>query len=1706
MIGGPDTAQQQLTFRCRRLVRRCHQSLIQKIVAEESVCLDEAIHSTWATFKRASGDKWRIVNLGWLGTSMKLTKGSSVAVHFNLITGALLVNGLPFSRLPPEYESHEVYRRLFGNRTIEATPSVELGMQLSSVSKIHDYELHFALSSRPSAQSPCTKSPTKHNREHETQKDLFIRAKKGSQIWELLPRYIFDSLLPRRLISEFFHWYNLERSVIEFRPLHKPWEELSSIWEMRKIGSFWELKHHEGHYLVFPSTAGATQFERIFEPLEERFGLHISTDRVSGFVEVQIPRLQLEFTANGETSMIRSRQYKDMCVDDDQNIGALIGLESKLVLRNYEDENASRIILIPDNPPKVRKDLSHVSVSIGKSTTKHYAYIIDSQLGRLEGPGTLKSRLFLAELHAVTSGITADPLTRQTGTEAALSILNSAAVWSFSFFSEEEVEILSRIGNLSPSRVYYPPHLQQMQVVTWNENISCLSQHDNFRTVIQQLWRKVDGMSFLHEQDLPQLQVSTTIDNLNKRATCRSAMFYNHGFSKEDAASKHDKTYTRNTKKYHSRATRVIEMCTLLSTSEETLLGSLDSNLSAEKLYEILSSSTERDSSEIPAFQYDSEWLYGTSIIAQKYWCHIHSRLGSSNHGYSKPQLIIWLATMAFSENADMSLIQAFVGFVSLPIMGQIQPPTCNLATLGKGYQYCKSDIDAIIRKYQVQFSDSKESRLPKHNNESNQQCLRRRETIFNQGFQSQAQQLQSQIRKQWMCRKPTIPVCGNGYIKVDEAMHRIQKVFAIWCDNWNFNKYLVSVCDVMEKANKKSWNISIQLLKPLPYEISRRSGFVSMRELLERTQPPSGLETPVARDLSSLLEPSEVWCGQQCQALSSALRKQALSRQENRYLDMLQDSIGSLSERVRQYRLKNKEATFQSVLREAVCTSHQSYENSFATLCETLERKFGNVSHSEGSLSSLRMAALSHQWPVISPQSLLSRLNNKCWKYLTEPWRKTLVGFAISLTDVQALDRLQRAKSDLVKELHNLKPRTWDPMQFPDSLLLEIEGNLRIRRVQEEISAKMRQPPDNQNAVMQLNMGEGKSSVIVPNIATSLANGSRLVRVIVAKPQSKQMQDMLVSKLGGLIGRRVYHMPFSRSVRITRPQAEMLDRHCRECLQEGGVLLVQPEHILSFQLNVIETCIRSETEVGHILLSMQRFFIGSARDIVDESDENFSTKFELIYTMGDQRLVELGSDRWTIIQEIMSLVAKYASIVKEIIPLGIELEDQTENSFPHTRFLDQRASDEVLSQIADHLCAKGLRGFPISRQSPKFRAALRSYILELQPDSDVVELVQGSDFWEVASQQLLLIRGLIAKGVLAFAFGQKRWRVNYGLDFTRKPDTRLAIPYRAKDNPSPRSEFSHPDVVICLTCLSYYYNGLNIESLRIAFNHLLKSDQIDTEYQEWANTSNKLPIAFRDVRGINFRDEEQFNNEVFPCLRLSKGVIDYYLSQIVFPREMKEFPKKISASGWDIGRIGAHPLTGFSGTNDSQHVLPLDVIQLDLASQKHTNAMVLENLMSSENSVISLADHGVRGRCRADELLQAILKLSPEVRVILDVGAQIIELTNEQLAQSWLELSKDNEKTQAVIYCNEDDEVCVLDRRGHKELLSASSFAKQLDVCTVFLDEAHTRGIDLRLPQNYRAAVTLGANLVKDRLVQGKTSIKSILRNHATHYRSQLV
>jgi hypothetical protein len=614
------------------------------------------------------------------------------------------------------------------------------------------------------------------------------------------------------------------------------------------------------------------------------------------------------------------------------------------------------------------------------------------------------------------------------------------------------------------------------------------------------------------------------------------------------------------------------------------------------------------------------------------------------------------------------------------------------------------------------------------------------------------------------------------------------------------------------------------------------------------------------------------------------------------------------------------------------------------------------------------------------------------------------------------------------------------------------------------------------------------RSQVIVPIVAAALADRSRLTRVVVLKPLARQMFRLLCRTLGGLTNRRIFYLPVDRSMRPDPGLAKEIHDLFVECMEAGGILLCQPEHILSFKLLVLENLLRSpSSSLSRSLLDTQKWLEENARDILDESDEILSPKYQLVYTIGTQHAPDGDYMRWKLVQEVFDLIRACASNERYKGSLSV---DGSSPRFPQIRIFTQECGEHLLHKVAECIVLWDLApSFSFRRFSREDRQNLFQFITERAIDDTTYDRVkyicQNQDASDDLSilKPILLFRGLIGHGILLTALKEKRWRVDYGLDIRR---SMLAVPYRAKDSPSPRAEFAHTDIAICLTCLTYYYEGLTDAQLEACFEQLFKADNPDQEYEEWIkDCRDGLSPTLHNLRGLNLEDPVQRNEHIFPQLRNCKAVIDFFLSTIVFPKHMKEFPHKLSTSGWDLAQDRSsfgQLVTGFSGTNDNRFLLPLTINQADMEAHLHTNAMVLHYLEQKENSkVLYLPGNAtcVRG------MLEHLQGNEPEARVLLDVGAQVLELQNQGVAELWLDVDPRPE-IEAAVFVDSKDDLRVLRRDGTLELLVSSPYLEQLGRCVIYLDEAHTRGTDLKLPPGSRAAVTLGPRLCKDKLVQG--------------------
>lgn len=252
------------------------------------------------------------------------------------------------------------------------------------------------------------------------------------------------------------------------------------------------------------------------------------------------------------------------------------------------------------------------------------------------------------------------------------------------------------------------------------------------------------------------------------------------------------------------------------------------------------------------------------------------------------------------------------------------------------------------------------------------------------------------------------------------------------------------------------------------------------------------------------------------------------------------------------------------SVLKEAISSSRKELQAKLESIRESMVK--------------------GHKWlevggllPVLTPLTLLEILRNGTRAKSCGTIQAVILSYAESIVSLQQLLRIKDAhwqgdQVQLANERRNIAHIGWKTEDHIDWLLLEIDFNLIIREDQFQVAkAMIASPNTTSNFVLQMNMGQGKSSVIIPMVATALAKDENLVRVVVPRSLLLQAAQLLSNRLGGLINRRIKHVPFSRKSRTDLESIKAYHKIHLDIQRSQGVLLALPEHLLSFQLSGLQ-------------------------------------------------------------------------------------------------------------------------------------------------------------------------------------------------------------------------------------------------------------------------------------------------------------------------------------------------------------------------------------------------------------------------------------------------------------------------------------------------------------------------------------------------------
>ncbi|KAG9403249.1 hypothetical protein AC1031_005895 [Aphanomyces cochlioides] len=651
-----------------------------------------------------------------------------------------------------------------------------------------------------------------------------------------------------------------------------------------------------------------------------------------------------------------------------------------------------------------------------------------------------------------------------------------------------------------------------------------------------------------------------------------------------------------------------------------------------------------------------------------------------------------------------------------------------------------------------------------------------------------------------------------------------------------------------------------------------------------------------------------------------------------------------------------------------------------------------------------------------------------------------------LSLRFARLLNILKTSGSNesLFQEL--LCKRTWSWDDHPRWLVFEVEQSLQIRPEQYTIVKHLLESP--KGTICQLNMGLGKTRVILPMLILHYVEQGLVPRVHVLASTLQETLDMLHLRLtASTLAIKIVEQPFHRQTQLTTHQTEVLRQQIHD-----SCYVVTPEHRLSLEMKVKELAYNQDPLANQLQTTIQELkFV----DLFDEGDALFHFRYQL-YSRAEP--------------------ASSAAIFR-----AIRLGD---------------ASD-ITRQEFRLLILRGL----IANPTPEF-AWIRVWCEKHPKEIASFESICIDSFLSAATLRdmfgvslhynyLLALRGYLAFGLLEHALEQ-RHQVDYGIDFRRKK--RVAVPFRAANVPADRSEFGHPDVSLLLTTLAFYYQGLTPQQIKEDLEVLLTLGRpAQTFIFDEVLAPFKSELSCEEValiENVSSLDVTNANQMELLCTKLCRSMefINFWLIRCVFEADLAQHPACISVSSWDLADT-CHG-KGLLATNDMKFVLPLQVASINPISPSilGTNGRMVDQLLNHTLFCQFLPSE-------SKELWKTLVEstINAKVDVLIDTGSLLTGVSNSEIAAYMASHNALEGKHLGIVFFD-------ISRRQWMVLARQTQQTFQLNVspikernCFVLFDDARSHRADMRLRSDAVAAITLGPKLTKDKLMQGAGRMRQL-------------
>jgi len=663
---------------------------------------------------------------------------------------------------------------------------------------------------------------------------------------------------------------------------------------------------------------------------------------------------------------------------------------------------------------------------------------------------------------------------------------------------------------------------------------------------------------------------------------------------------------------------------------------------------------------------------------------------------------------------------------------------------------------------------------------------------------------------------------------------------------------------------------------------------------------------------------------------------------------------------------------------------------------------------------------------------------------------------------------------------------REWEPAEHLKWLAFEVEQQIQIRPYQYHT---VRQLMENPGTMVQLNMGLGKTRVLVPMLVMQELDEKHLIRLSVLPAILHEAVEFYRKTLtASALCINLYTMPFHRNVGLDAETSEALTDEIQSCIKNNGFLVLAPRHRNSLLLKQYDHNVSVK--------GLKKYPVW---DLIDESDAILHYDFQLVYALGSQVPLPDGPSRWNAIEVLLQILAR-SSFPVLYNAVFVHREVVSPGTFPRLRLLqDFFQSNDTKQAVASHIAAIIISEPPrhlrwINQLSVEDKQTLVEIML-FPETAGVGELISRTPLFLRASADILALRGCLAYGLLFHGLSA-RHRVNFGLN--ERSSKQLAVPFSASDTPKDRSEFSHPDMAILFTALSYLHTGLTLGQFKGTMHELLRQgpEAQANIFSEWIasirdGVAKTELTRFDDVRKVDLSNQSQMIL-MHKHLGQSMGPICYWMNYSVFPLQTYQFPMKRATSAFDLVDKQSN---GFSGTDDIKDVLPLAVRQQApvLDSLRGTNGMMIDLILASTDAKLHVFDE----QDTSKKLWHVVIESCKEVKAdaLIDVGAAMAGCGNEEAARYAAETIGSGRHRGIVFFSRKTNTWNVLEMESQRILALASSSLSEAE-CFVIFDESHCRGTDMKLKIKARALITFERKTTKDKFLQGCARMRRLGEN----------